>query len=79
MQAETPISIPPAATDRVVWRAELREICGNVCSETIRLWIKSGRLPPPDVQLSLKTKGWTASALRRAGIPIPEMNAMRAK
>lgn len=57
--------------DVVIWRSELRQMCGGVCSETIRLWMKSGKLPPPDVRLSLKTMGWRLSTLRAAGIDLP--------
>ena len=57
----------PPESDRVVWRRELREMC-NVTNETIRRWIKSNRLPPPDVALSYKTMGWRMSTLRASGI-----------
>lgn len=57
--------------DIVIWRSELREMLGGVCSETIRLWIKSGKLPPPDVKLSLRTMGWRLSTLRAAGLNLP--------
>lgn len=57
--------------DVVIWRSELREMCGGVCSETIRVWMKSGKLPAPDVKLSLRTMGWRLSTLRAAGINLP--------
>ena len=53
--------------DRVIWRPELQELTG-VCSETVRRWIKSKRIPPADVAFSRKTMGWRASTLRAAGI-----------
>lgn len=71
MQNETPEARPAtAATDRVIWRKDLRKLCGDVCGETIRLWIKSGKLPPPDFKLTLKTMGWKVSTLRAAGFPV---------
>lgn len=57
--------------DVLIWRSELREMLGGVCSETIRVWMKSGKLPPPDVKFSLRTMGWRLSTLRAAGIDLP--------
>ncbi len=54
--------------DRIVWRSEICKLAGGVTSETVRRWMKSGKLPPPDVSLSLKTKGWKLSTLHTAGI-----------
>ncbi|GHU37101.1 hypothetical protein AGMMS50256_34600 [Betaproteobacteria bacterium] len=56
--------------DRVIWRKELREALG-VTNESIRRWIKSGKLPPPDVSLSRKVKGWRASTLSGLGFVFP--------
>lgn len=57
----------PAPEDRVIWRQDLqREM--RVTSETVRRWMRAGKLPPPDVDLSRRTKGWRLSTLRRAGI-----------
>ncbi|WP_418648639.1 helix-turn-helix transcriptional regulator [Thauera butanivorans] len=53
--------------DPVIWRSDLKETIG-VSSETIRRWLKSGKLPQPDVALSSRTMGWRASTLRAAGI-----------
>lgn len=61
----------PVGDDPVIWRSELRQMLGGVCSETIRLWMKSGKLPAPDVKLSLKTMGWRLSTLHAAGINVP--------
>lgn len=64
---------PPA--DRVIWRSDLQKILG-VSSETMRRWMVAGKLPCPDVNLSRRTKGWSISTLRLAGInlswPAPE-------
>lgn len=57
--------------DRVIWRKQLQELMGGVTSETIRRWLKSGRLPPPDVAMSRKTVGWRISTLRAWGVNLP--------
>lgn len=53
--------------DTVIWRKDLAKRL-NRSSETIRQWMASGKLPKPDVDLSLKTRGWKLSTLRAAGI-----------
>lgn len=53
--------------DRVIWRPDLQEKMG-VSSNTIRRWMLEGKLPPPDVDLSRRTRGWRLSTLREAGI-----------
>ncbi len=53
--------------DRVIWRPELQKMMG-VTSNTVRCWMKAGRLPPPDVAMSRKTLGWRISTLRAAGV-----------
>lgn len=66
-----PSTAAPAAAeaeDRIIWRSELPALLGGVCSETVRIWLKSKKLPPPDVDLSLRTRGWKLSTLRAAGI-----------
>lgn len=54
--------------DRVIYRDELKTLANGVCSQTIRRWLKSGKLPAPDVAISLRTKGWRLSTLQAAGI-----------
>lgn len=62
-------AIHAAAVDRVIYRAELcREL--GVVSETMRRWIRDGKLPEPDVALSRRTLGWRLSTLHAAGIRI---------
>jgi hypothetical protein len=53
--------------DKIIWRSDL---CADmkVCSDTVRRWLKTGRLPKPDVELSRRTLGWKVSTLRAAGI-----------
>jgi hypothetical protein len=58
----------PEPQDRVIWRKEIYVLLGGVCSETVRLMLKSGRLPAPDVSLSKKTMGWKQSTLQKIGI-----------
>lgn len=53
--------------DRVIWRQELCVMMG-VGSQCIREWLKAGKLPKPDIDLSLRTKGWRLSTLQAAGI-----------
>lgn len=53
--------------DRVIWRPDLATEL-HVCSETLRRWMRAGKLPPPDVAITRKTLGWRVSTLRAAGI-----------
>lgn len=55
------------AEDPVIWRPELQQRL-EVCSETIRRYIKAKKLPPPDVAMSAKKMGWRLSTLRAHGI-----------
>ena len=55
------------AQDTVIWRKDLCQKIG-VCSETMRRWVKDGKIPKPDVALSQKTMGWRMSTLHAAGI-----------
>jgi predicted DNA-binding transcriptional regulator AlpA len=53
--------------DRVIWRQDLqKKLC--VTSNTVRRWMKAGKLPQPDVNLSSRTKGWRVSTLRTTHI-----------
>lgn len=60
-------AVTNAPEDRVIWRPDLQEEM-HVSSETIRRWMKDGKLPAPDVFMSRKTMGWRVSTLRHAGI-----------
>jgi predicted site-specific integrase-resolvase len=55
--------------DRVIMRIDLCKLL-RVGSETVRVWIKSGKLPPPDVELSRRVQGWRVSTLRAHGINV---------
>jgi len=56
--------------DRIIWRRDLRAMLGGVSDETVRRWLKDGKFPKPDVDLSQRTRGWHLSTLRRAGIKL---------
>lgn len=58
---------PEAEEDRVIWRPDLCKMLG-VGSQCVREWIKKGKLPKPDIDLSTRTKGWRLSTLHRAGV-----------
>lgn len=72
------VSLPTAAdtvfgthhVERVVWRQELQKKLGvnGVCSRTITRYIATGRLPPPDIQITLQRTGWRLSTLVAAGL-----------
>ncbi len=55
--------------DRLLTRRELHELL-RVSSETIRRWMRDGKLPPPDVSVTPRTRQWWASTLRRAGVRV---------
>lgn len=57
------------APDRVIYRQDLCALLG-VGSEAMRRWLKAGKLPKPDVDISQKTRGWKVSTLRAAGIDL---------
>lgn len=58
-----------ADEDRIIWRPELQKKL-NKSPETIRRWMQDGKLPPPDVNLSVRSRGWMLSTLRAAGIKV---------
>jgi predicted DNA-binding transcriptional regulator AlpA len=56
--------------DKIVYRRDL-QVTLRVSSETLRRWIKAGRLPKPDVSVSARTTGWRMSTLSAAGFSLP--------
>ena len=57
--------------DRLLFRADLCQVlCVN--TETVRRWLKAGKLPAPDFALSRKILAWRLSTLRTAGINLPD-------
>ena len=57
------------STDPIVWRDQLQSVLG-VSSDTIRRWLKSNRLPKPDIYPTRCTMGWKLSTFRTAGFDI---------
>ena len=55
--------------DRVIYRADFQQMMG-VSSETVRKWMKKGKLPKPDVAITARTLGWRLSTLQAAGIGV---------
>jgi hypothetical protein len=53
--------------DRVIWRSDLCAYFQNIKPATVRKWVRLGKLPPPDVDLSSRTKGWKQSTLTKVG------------
>lgn len=59
--------MPTDTPDPVIFRPELMKRL-DVCSETIRRYLKAKKLPPPDVAMSARKTGWRMSTLREHGI-----------
>ena len=55
--------------DRVIYRADFQQMMG-VKSDTLRKWMKSGKIPKPDVAITARTLGWRLSTLQAAGIGV---------
>ena len=55
-------------TDTPIFPADLMTLLGIKHSNTLRVHIKAGKVPPPDVQLTAKTRYWHRSTLVRAGL-----------
>lgn len=55
--------------DFVIWRADLQKKL-NVSPTTLWRWMRDGKLPPPDVDITLRAKGWRLSTLHNAGIRV---------
>jgi hypothetical protein len=55
--------------NEVIKRSDLQKLL-KVSSDTVRKYIKSGKLPSYDVALSRKTSGWKRSTLVAAGVRV---------
>jgi hypothetical protein len=55
--------------EMIIKRSDLPRLL-NVSSDTVRKYIKSGKLPSYDVALSRKTSGWKRSTLVAAGVRV---------
>lgn len=62
--------------DRLIYRADF---CAhaNVCSETVRRWIRDGVLPPFDWSPTRKRQAWKASTLAAKGFVLASPAAAR--
>ncbi|CAB5220706.1 hypothetical protein UFOVP241_20 [uncultured Caudovirales phage] len=56
------------AQDIPLFPADLMKMLGIKHPNTLRLKIKSGQIPEPDVQLTQKTRYWHRSSLVKAGL-----------
>lgn len=54
--------------DKLYYCEDLKEKLRVKTTDTIRKMIKQGKLPPPDVKISQRTRVWKASTLRAWGI-----------
>ena len=55
----------------MIHRRDLQRMLG-VSAETIRRWLRSGKLPPPDVAVSHLSSYWRRETLERAGVRVGE-------
>lgn len=55
--------------DRIIYRQDLYKMLG-VTSETLRRWIREGRMPRADIAITQRTVGWRLSTLQTAGIKL---------
>jgi hypothetical protein len=55
--------------DPIIWRRDLQAATQR-SSETIRRWLKTGALPPPDFHPSPQVMGWRLSTLTGRGLHI---------
>jgi hypothetical protein len=55
--------------EMIIKRGDLPRLL-KVSSDTVRKYIKSGKLPSYDVALSRKTSGWKRSTLVAAGVRV---------
>lgn len=55
--------------DRIIYRQDLYKMLG-VTSETLRRWIREGKMPCADIAITQRTVGWRLSTLQTAGIKL---------
>lgn len=58
-------------SDRIIWRDELQTKLQR-STDTIRRWVKVGKLPKPDYEMSRASIGWNLSTLHQHGIKLPQ-------
>lgn len=54
--------------DTPIFPSDLMTLLGIKHSNTLRVHIKTGRIPPPDVLITAKTRYWHRATLVRAGL-----------
>ena len=57
MQSEIPL-----------FQADVMQLLGIRHANTLRTWIKEGRVPEPDVRITQKTRYWHRTTLVKAGL-----------
>lgn len=57
-----------------IFQADLMALLGIKHPNTLRLQIKAGRVPGPDVRITQKTKYWHRASLVKAGLLQAEAN-----
>lgn len=55
--------------DPIVWRDQLQEAM-RISGETVRRWIRDGKLPKPDIYPTRQCMVWHQSTLRAVGLDI---------
>lgn len=64
----TPAATPAPFAHLPIFPADLMRLLGYTHRNTLRVAIRDKRIPPPDVQLSQKTRYWHAATLIKAGL-----------
>ncbi len=67
-EVNAPTAIEPG--DKLVWRQDLQTQM-QICSETMRRWLRAGKLPKPDIDISSRRLAWKRSTLEQAGVRLP--------
>ena len=55
--------------ERIIYLRDLPNLL-RVGKEAVRRYIKAGKIPKPDFELSKRTRGWKLSTLRDNGIGV---------
>lgn len=55
--------------DRILFRPDLLKAL-DVTTDTLRRWMKDGKVPAPDIDMSRLKRGWRLSTLQAAGIKL---------
>lgn len=58
-----------------IFPADLMRLLGISHANTLRRYIKDGKVPEPDKKISQKTRYWHRSTLERAGLITPMTEA----